>query len=371
MKKLTLLLGLALPLGAKGPPNDDFSKAEALPDSATISKKGSLTDSLDRFRATKQEGEPDHAGQKGNGSVWYSWTPKNSRKVQVHAMAENMDLVIAVYTGSSIDDLTLVHRYENFAYPAFSRKRTEPFSSDARVEFPAEAGTMYYFAIDSENPVFESFTLNLSPCPNPFSPQMELLQPGSNWEFLLPTNADGKPIDPKVLDEDFYYTWMFPERYDGPDFLNGSAPIGYGELDAQKIKSNILGKRGTKPPNGERHSAYLRTTFTSITDVSAIGIEGVIDDGAIIYLNGKEATRLNITDDQNPQDWKTTAIASGKNGDIAKSTELMVQYAIVEDLNLKADTPVHLSISLHNILSTSSGMGLDLRIYSIDKKGAR
>ena len=370
MKKLILLTGLILPLAAKGPPNDDFSKAIDLPDKAKITVEGSLTDKLDRFRATKQDDEPNHAGQKGNGSVWYSWTPQTTRRVQVTVASETMNLLMAIYTGEALENLTLVHRYKNFAFPAFSRKRTEQFSNDARVEFLAIAETTYYLAIDSENPVYESFALTLVPSNNPIDPELELMPPGGRWESLLVADDSGNPVDPKFLDPDFYYTWMFPKRYDGPDFQSGTAPVGYGEIDSLKIKSNILGKRGSEPPKGERHGTYHRTTFTPIVDVSSIGIEGIIDDGAIIYLNGKEVARLNVTDDQNPQDWQTNAITAGKTGNIMESTELMVQYAIVENLNLKADVPVQLSLSLHNNNPNSSDMALDIRIYSIAKKDA-
>jgi len=368
MKFLTPLLLFIPPLYAKGPPNDDFSKAIILPDAAKITQEGSLTDKLDRFRATKQDDEPNHGGQKGIGSVWYSWTPETTRRVRIIAASENMNTLMAVYTGESVDNLTLVHRYQNFAFPAFSRKRTEEFCNHARVEFLAEAGTTYHFAIDSENAIYENFTLSLSPSKNPIDPELELMAPGGKWEFLLVTDDSGNPVDPKFLDPDFYYTWMFPKRYDGPRFTSGNAPIGYGEIDSLKLKSNILGKRDAEPPKGERHAAYLRTSFTPIVDVSSIGIEGIVDDGAIVYLNGREVARLNVTDDQNPQDWQTSAISAGKTGSYSESTELMIQYAVIENLNLKANVPVNLSLSMHNNNPNSSDMALDLRIYSISGK---
>ena len=372
MKLVTLSLLLSLPLAAKGPPNDNFANAIALPDKAVINKEVSLTDRLDRFRATNQDDEPDHAGRKGQGSVWYSWTPKNSRRVELNAANENMDLLLAVYTGETLADLTLVHRYQDFAYPAFSRKRTEPFTQAARVEFHAQAGTTYYFAVDSENPVFETFKLTLSNSINPISPQLELLKPGSQWEFLLATNDNGKPVDPKSLDEDFYHTWMFPKRYDGPPFKEGNAPIGYVEISTLRIKSNLLGKRGAEPPELERYTSYARTTFTPVLDVTAIGIEGIIDDGAIIYLNGREVGRINIAGDQNPQDWQAVAKSARISHRGAQvSVENVVQYLVVEDLNLPADVPVNLCLSLHNNNSKSTDTALDIRVFSLAAKDLR
>nr|NIP93679.1 hypothetical protein [Akkermansiaceae bacterium] len=46
-----------------------------------------------------------------------------------------------------------------------------------------------------------------------------------------------------------------------------------------------------RPPAGTRYTVYFRTTFTPTIDVSCIRFTGIIDDGAIIYLDGVELTR--------------------------------------------------------------------------------
>jgi len=327
--------------------------------------QGSLTDKLDRFRATREEGEPDHAGQKCYGSVWYTWTADKSRKMRIMVgnPKSSMKLVVAAYQGNSVDDLTLIHRYSNFAFPAFSRIANEPFSNTAFIEFDAKKGQRYYFAIDTENQTFDHFRLLLHTYGNELNPQLELLAAGSRWEFLLARNSEGSPVDPKSLDPDFYHTWMFPDRYDGPTFLKGNAPIGYGQLTFGKIRSNLGGKRNYLPPAGKRHSAYLRTEFTPIIDVSAIGIEGVIDDGAIIYLNGKEIHRINMAGDKNPQDWTITA--KGNRLDQWNPTEYYILTETIDGINLPANKPVQLSISLHNHTGDDNDLGMDLRIYAL------
>lgn len=370
MKAIFLFLCLLSPLLAKGPANDDFANAIRLSGKFPIKKWGTVTDKLDRFRATKEEGEPDHAGQKGHGSVWYTYSTKISRKTEISAVSQNMDLILAVYTGSSVNDLTLVHRYRNFAYPAFSRKKTEPLTQHARVEFNAKAGTKYYIAIDTENTVDKKnnrhgqFTILVKPSKNTLNPQLELLQSGSPWEYLLPVDAGKIPVDPKTLDPDFFYTWMFPKRYDGPTFKKGRAPFGYGDVAGLGKSTNLLGKReSATPPSGSRYTAYLRSSFTPPIDVSAIGIEGIIDDGAIIYLNGKEVGRINVSEQKNPQDWMTVANNSKLEN---VSLDELVQRIEIHNLNLPADQPVELSVSLHNAVGTSSDLGLDLRIYSLN-----
>ena len=52
--------------------------------------------------ATKQAGEPDHAGAPGGQSVWFSWTPPQRRVLLstcTHESAEDPDTLLAVYTG--------------------------------------------------------------------------------------------------------------------------------------------------------------------------------------------------------------------------------------------------------------------------------
>ena len=96
MKQLALLLVFTLPLEAKGPPNDDFAKAKVIKDKANIVVEGSLTDDLDRFRATKEDNEPHHAGQKGQGSVWYKFIPTETRRVTITTVSEMDDLLLAL-----------------------------------------------------------------------------------------------------------------------------------------------------------------------------------------------------------------------------------------------------------------------------------
>ena len=364
MIRLLLFLSCSSLL-AKGPANDNFANAHELTgEKYPYMHQGSLTDKLDRFRATREEGEPDHAGQQCFGSVWYTWVADKSRKMRI--MVGNpksaMKIVVAAYQGTRVNDLTLLHRYSNFAFPAFSRISTEPFANTAFIEFNAKEGERYYFAIDTETESYDHFRLLLHTYDNNFNPQLELLPAGSEWEYLLARNQNGEPVDPKSLDSNFYHTWMFPKRYEGPAFLKGRAPIGYGQMIFGKVRSNLGGRRGYLPPEGKRHTAYLRTSFTPPIDVTTIGLEGVFDDAAIIYLNGKEILRLNIAEDKNPQDW--TSEAKSDRRDKWNTTEYYIHTETVDGLTLPGGKPVDLSISLHNH-GSDEDLGMDLRVYAL------
>lgn len=365
MKYLILILCFTNVIAAKGPPNDNFDNATKLTGSFPIKGKGALTDGLDRFRATKEEGEPNHAGQEGHGSVWFTWTPNNSDHVRINLRSKKieMKLILAVYIGQSANDLALVHRYEGFAFPAFSRIVNEPFTDSAYVEFDAIAGKTYHIAVDTENEVYDRFNFQIQKYPNLFKPSIEVMKPGSRWEYLLATNKEGEPVDPKKLDVDFYHTWMFPKRYDGPEFLKGNMPIGYGRLDFGKLRSNLGGRRHYVPTENNRFTAYLRNEFTPVLDITALGIEGVFDDGAIFYLNGKERLRFHLPPQKNPQNWKT--LANVDKNDIWGRNERIIRRKIIKGLNLPADVPVNVSLSLHNSGGNDDDLGTDLRIYAL------
>ena len=57
--------------------------------------------------ATKQTGEPNHAGDPGGHSAWYSWTPLKAPRSSSDACTAFQPL-IGVYTGSAVNTLTPV-----------------------------------------------------------------------------------------------------------------------------------------------------------------------------------------------------------------------------------------------------------------------
>ncbi|HVU25953.1 MAG TPA: matrixin family metalloprotease [Opitutus sp.] len=96
--------------------------------------------------ATREPGEPDHAGATNGHSVWWKWTPESDGSVVIDTLGSNFDTVLGVYTGTSVSALTEVAsnddvqtREEN---PSPSRIRT------SRVEINVAAGTTYYVAVD-------------------------------------------------------------------------------------------------------------------------------------------------------------------------------------------------------------------------------
>jgi subtilisin len=114
--------------------NDAFAKAQQ-PTGATTngSNQG----------ATKEPGEPNHAGDDGGKSVWYRWTPQTSETVTIDTAGSNFDTLLGVYTGSAVDGLAEVasNDDEDNANNVLTSK----------VTFDATAGTTYRIAVDGFN----------------------------------------------------------------------------------------------------------------------------------------------------------------------------------------------------------------------------
>jgi hypothetical protein len=356
------------------PANDNFADATALAGPLPIAATGDNGNGLGQLQslgASKEAGEPDHAGDAGGGSVWWAWTPTRSGRVFISTDGSSLDTLLAVYTGTAVNALTPVSRYAHLNVPA--RSAEEPFHLASRVELDAVAGTTYHIAVDGTAGAFGEVSLTIDSTFSFLDPVAELLPAGSEWEYLLLVNRTNQPVDPETLDPDFDSTWHSAAAYNGPAF-SGPAPamLGYGLIDVEPVVTDIWGGRDhdadmlpdAEPPTGTRFATYFRTTFTPTAAVEHLGFEGLVDDGAIIYINGVEATRLNVAETKDAGNWRT--FADTANLAAGFGTEEGPQVGFALDINLPAGQPVELAVSLHNTSATSSDMGFDLRVYSVN-----
>ncbi|MDB5321862.1 MAG: hypothetical protein JWN40_3493, partial [Phycisphaerales bacterium] len=105
--------------------------------------------------ATKEAGEPNHAGNVGGKSIWYTWTAPASGKVTIDTTGSNFDTLLAVYTGASVSTLTAVPGGANDDNPAGG-------TTTSKVSFNVTAGTTYQIAIDGYGGVYGNITLHLA-----------------------------------------------------------------------------------------------------------------------------------------------------------------------------------------------------------------
>jgi Bacterial Ig domain len=116
------------------PPNDDFVRAQEI-----FGRHGDTVGS--NPNASKEPGEPNHAGEPGGGSIWFRWTAPMSGRAIFHTMGSDAgsDTVLAVYTGSTVGSLTLVASDADSGLDDHS----------SRLGFTASAGVTYSIAIDT------------------------------------------------------------------------------------------------------------------------------------------------------------------------------------------------------------------------------
>jgi Ca2+-binding RTX toxin-like protein len=114
------------------PANDNFADAQVASTGDTNPTSGSNVD------ATKEAGEPDHAGDAGGASVWYRWTAPSSGAATVDTCDSNFDTLLAVYTGDSVSSLVAAGSSDDGC----------AFGNGGFVEFDAQAGQVYRIAVD-------------------------------------------------------------------------------------------------------------------------------------------------------------------------------------------------------------------------------
>ena len=109
--------------------------------------------------ATAETGEPAHAGSAGRASVWWSWRAPTTGMVTMDTFGSDFDTVLAVYTGSTIQELKPVASNDDAPSGA---------QQTSLVSFKAEGGVNYAIAVDSYSAIAGNIVLNLNlPMPSP------------------------------------------------------------------------------------------------------------------------------------------------------------------------------------------------------------
>lgn len=141
---------VTLPGDCPVPANDAFANAQLLTGTPTSVSGGNGC-------ATKEPGEPNHAGHYGGLSVWYRWVAPYNGTVRINTIGSDFDTLLAVYRGTSVSALTLVAQNDDIV-PLTDRV--------SQLSFTAVSNTTYRIAIDGWNGEYGGFRLNINPPPN-------------------------------------------------------------------------------------------------------------------------------------------------------------------------------------------------------------
>src|SRR6185295_749716 len=94
----------------------------------------------DNFGATKEPGEPDHGGNRGGKSVWFSWQAPASGIVHFSTTGSVFDTLLSAYTGDAVTRLiTLAGDDDGGGW------------LNSSISFNVVAGAIYHIAVDGQN----------------------------------------------------------------------------------------------------------------------------------------------------------------------------------------------------------------------------
>jgi len=144
---LTLAGALAASAAAAPPANDAFASARPLAGDQGRAETANAG-------ATKEAGEPAHAGNAGGASVWFRWTAPRDGQFAFATAGSDFDTVLAVYTGPALGALT----------QAAADDDSGP-GPTSEVSFRAVAGTVYHVAVDGFQGKVGHVVLDWRPAP--------------------------------------------------------------------------------------------------------------------------------------------------------------------------------------------------------------
>lgn len=136
---------IRLSVGFSGnrPVNDVFSARIPLTGTSIVTAGANIN-------ATKESGEPNHAGNVGGASVWWTWTAPQAGIAVVDTVGSSFDTLLSVYTGSSVNALTLVASDDQSGG-----------NNTSRLSFSVTGGTTYAIAVDGWNAANGDVKMNL------------------------------------------------------------------------------------------------------------------------------------------------------------------------------------------------------------------
>jgi hypothetical protein len=143
-----IALRATLAVSVPAPANDRFADRAVLTGTAA-------TVTASNAGASRDAGEPAHAGNAGGRSVWWTWTAPTSGMLTIDTFGSTFDTLLAVYTGTDLGSLAAVTGGSNDDDWANN-------TNTSRVRFAVTAGTTYQIAVDGYNAAQGNITLRLS-----------------------------------------------------------------------------------------------------------------------------------------------------------------------------------------------------------------
>ena len=211
--------------------------------------------------------------------------------------------------------------------------------ADKQIGIHLTSGDLYY-TLDGSDPRLSGGAV--SPSAQKLSvngaSSASLISPQSTWHYL-----DGGETPPS--------DWT-SSNYDDSSWNQGSAPLGYGD-GGMNTTLDFGGDSGNKVI-----SYYFRQSF-DLSDPSGIQrleLNLVRDDGAVVYLNGREVARDNMPEGPITTDTRASSAAGGADETAIRSFDLPASM-------LRTGRNI-LAVEVHQTSPTSSDLRFDAWLQS-------
>ena len=338
MKQCILILAVLGFLGgsqattkAAPPPNDNFANRIVL-NGALVTTTGSSVE------ATTEAGEPVHYGlgqNNGGRSAWWSWTAPTNGQATITTAGSSFNTILAIYTGTALNALSLVATNDDDAILSVNT---------SRVQFNATSGTTYQIAVDGfgtfPNGGSGNITLNIA---GPGAgTSVTLIATGSVWKYLDDGTDQGTAWRALAFNDN---SWPA-----------GPGELGYGDLPDGRPEATVLCCSNAA---SKFITYYFRRaiTLTNVSNVLSLSARVMRDDGAVVYLNGTEAFRMNMP---------SGAITATSLAPLAVSgTDEHTYFPNSISPSLLVEGTNILAVEVHQNATSSSDLSFDLELTGV------
>lgn len=181
---LVLFSGLSMLVGSgswmmAAPLNDSFSSASTLSGATNRIELSSVG-------ASAEVGERSHGGNPAASSVWWRWTAPDTGMARVTTLESSYDTVLAVYSGDTVDSVSLVAENDD-----------APGVATSAVTFLASQGREYRIVVDGYQGATGDLRLGVFLPVQPSLPRITLqpkawtIEEGSDESVVLRVEAEG------------------------------------------------------------------------------------------------------------------------------------------------------------------------------------
>jgi hypothetical protein len=331
------------PAGSQAPAHDFLASA------ATATS----THNSNNIGASKEPGEPNHAGNPGGASMWYRIALPTGQQSRISTEGSNFDTVLAVYINAA----------SPFQTPTMDNLRLVAFNDDGPVTnrtseiiLTPTVSSTYWVAVDGYNGAqgnirFSVTTLSQQIAPtNDFFAKATTLVGGSalarvNTVRATPEVADPAPLRDSVFaaPRSVWYRWIAPST--GPVYMT-TAWSDFDTILAVYTGTNIsalslVASNDDDPAGGQTSALFFNATAGTQYHIGIAGYRGA--SGNLVFALNQNAFYIPRLVPQFQSGRMTLAIADISGPVILESSTDLVTWHY--ERTITSDQPLDIAIS--------------------------